>query len=145
MSEFTKVLQRAQRGDSKAAEELFPLIYENLRQLAASKMAREAPGQTLQPTALVHEAWLRMGGDQQPIWRDRAQFFAAAAEAMRRILVDRARQKATAKHKRPRGQSRRMQCFLLTSRGKQRQLQTMARKLRVQYPGAIYHVMNPGD
>ena len=73
------------------AEELLPLVYEELRRLAAHKMAQEPPGQTLQPTALVHEAWLRLGADGQPPWRNRAHFFAAAAEAMRQILVERAR------------------------------------------------------
>src|SRR5664280_1043811 len=73
------------------AEELLPLVYEELRRIAAHKMAQEVPGQTLQTTALVHEAWLRLGADGQPPWRSRAHFFAAAAEAMRRILVERAR------------------------------------------------------
>ena len=81
------------QGDQKAAEQLLPLVYEELRRLAAHKMAAEAPGQTLQPTALVHEAWLRLGGDAQPAWKNRAHFFGAAAEAMRRILVQRARQR----------------------------------------------------
>lgn len=74
-------------------DQLLPLVYEELRRLAASKLAREAPGQTLQPTALVHEAWLRLGGDGQPQWSNRAHFFAAAAEGMRRILIDNARRK----------------------------------------------------
>jgi RNA polymerase sigma factor (TIGR02999 family) len=77
---------------------LVPLVYNELRRLAAQKMAREAPGQTLQPTALVHEAWLRLGADAQPRWQNRAHFFAAAAEAMRRILVDSARRKQCLKH-----------------------------------------------
>jgi len=72
---------------------LLPLVYEELRRLAAAKMAREQPGHTLQPTALVHEAWLRIGGDQQPTWQNRAHFFGAAGEAMRRILIDRARKR----------------------------------------------------
>ncbi len=80
-----------------AAEELFALVYEELRKLAAHKMAQEALGQTLQPTALVHEAWLRLGADAQPAWKNRAHFFAAAAEAMRRILVERARQRTALK------------------------------------------------
>jgi RNA polymerase sigma factor (TIGR02999 family) len=80
-----------ERGEPPSAEELLPLVYEELRRLAAHKMAHEAPGQTLQPTALVHEAWLRLGADGQPPWRNRAHFFAAAAEAMRQILVERAR------------------------------------------------------
>ena len=87
-----------ERGELRPAEDLLPLLYEELRKLAAYKMAQEAPGQTLQPTALVHEAWLRLGGDGQPTWRDRAHFFAAAAEAMRRILVERARRKQRLKH-----------------------------------------------
>ena len=98
MSDVTVILERASTGDSAAAEQLLPLVYDELRKLAAAKMARESPGQTLQPTALVHEAWLRLGGDQQQGWQSRAHFFAAAAEAMRRILVDRARRKATVKH-----------------------------------------------
>ena len=79
------------------AEELLPLVYEELRRIAAHKMAQEAPGQTLQPTALVHEAWLRLGADGQPPWRNRAHFFAAAAEAMRQILVERARRRMALK------------------------------------------------
>jgi RNA polymerase sigma factor (TIGR02999 family) len=95
---FTQILQRAEQGDAAAADELLPLVYDELRKLAASKLTREAPGQTLQATALVHEAWLRLGGDQQPEWRNRAHFFAAAAEAMRRILIDRARRKKAGRH-----------------------------------------------
>jgi RNA polymerase sigma factor (TIGR02999 family) len=98
MSDITQMLERAQAGDPKAAEELLPLVYDELRKLAAAKMAREAPGQTLQPTALVHEAWLRLGGDEQPTWQNRAHFFGAAAEAMRRILVDRARRRKRVRH-----------------------------------------------
>ncbi len=98
MSEITRILAAAQQGASGAADQLLPLVYEELRRVAAVKMAREAPGQTLQPTALVHEAWLRLGGDAQPAWQNRAHFFAAAAEAMRRILVDRARSKASLRH-----------------------------------------------
>src|ERR1700691_1606419 len=79
-------------------EEWLPLVYDELRKLAAQKMAREAPGQTLQATALVHEAWLRLGGDHQPAWQNKAHFFAAAAEAMRRILVDNARRKMAMRH-----------------------------------------------
>ena len=95
MSELTVILQRLDQGDPHAANELLPLVYEELRKLAAVKMAREHPGQTLQATALVHEAWLRLGGDEQPEWQNRAHFFAAAAEAMRRILIDQARHKKT--------------------------------------------------
>ena len=87
------MLEAIQQGDPKAAEELLPLVYDELRRLAAHKMAAEASGQTLQPTALVHEAWLRLGGDQQPAWQNRAHFITAAAEAMRRILIERARSK----------------------------------------------------
>ena len=95
---ITQILQRAEQGDPSAADELLPLVYDELRKLAAQKMSREAPGQTLQATALVHEAWLRLGGDQQPDWQNRAHFFAAAAEAMRRILIDNARRKQAACH-----------------------------------------------
>jgi RNA polymerase sigma factor (TIGR02999 family) len=98
MSEVTRILDAIQQGDSKAAEDLLPLVYEELRRLAAHKMAAEAAGQTLQPTALVHEAWLRLGGDQQPTWQNRAHFVAAAAEAMRRVLIDRARRKNRIRH-----------------------------------------------
>jgi RNA polymerase sigma factor (TIGR02999 family) len=94
MSDVTRILDRMQPGEAKAAEELLPLVYDELRKLAAHKMAGEAPGQTLQPTALVHEAWLRLGADAQPRWQNRAHFFGAAAEAMRRILIDRARRQA---------------------------------------------------
>lgn len=97
MNEFTRILDAIQHGDANAAEELLPLVYDELRKLAARKMAHEAPGQTLQPTALVHEAWLRLGADQQPIWQNRAHFFAAAGEAMRRILIDQARRKSREK------------------------------------------------
>jgi RNA polymerase sigma factor (TIGR02999 family) len=94
---LTHILERAQQGDAKAAEELLPLVYEELRRLALHKMAKERGGHTLQPTALVHEAWLRLGGEAQPNWRNRGHFFAAAAEAMRRILVERARRRMAAK------------------------------------------------
>jgi RNA polymerase sigma factor (TIGR02999 family) len=97
-SEITLLLQRAESGDASAAEQILPLVYEELRKLAAAKLAREATGQTLQPTALVHEAWLRLGGAAQPDWKNRAHFFAAAAEAMRRILVDNARRKRALRH-----------------------------------------------
>ena len=94
----TVMLQRMEQGDRQAADQLLPLVYDELRKLAAAKMAREPAGQTLQATALVHEAWLRLGGDQQPAWQNRAHFFAAAAESMRRILVDRARRRRTSRH-----------------------------------------------
>jgi RNA polymerase sigma factor (TIGR02999 family) len=98
MNEVTHLLQRLDRGDAKSADELLPLLYEELRKLAASRMARESPGQTLQPTALVHEAWMRLVGDASPRFNDRAHFFGAAAEAMRRILIERARRKAARRH-----------------------------------------------
>jgi RNA polymerase sigma factor (TIGR02999 family) len=95
----TQILDAVGAGDPKAAEKLLPLVYEDLRRLAAAKMARIAPGQTLQPTALVHEAWLRLvESQQQPVWNSRGHFFAAAAESMRRILVDRARRQSAEKH-----------------------------------------------
>jgi RNA polymerase sigma factor (TIGR02999 family) len=87
----------AKPGEQPPAEDLLPLVYQELRKLAAHKMAQEKPGQTLQPTALVHEAWLRLGADGQPAWRSRAHFFSAAAEAMRRILVERARRRTALK------------------------------------------------
>src|SRR5262245_56380435 len=95
MAEVTQILLAIERGDPKAAEQLLPLVYDELRKLAALRLAREAPGQTLQATALVHEAYLRLVGDQQ--FESRGHFFAAAAEAMRRILVDRAREKSADK------------------------------------------------
>lgn len=91
------MLEAIERGDSNAADALLPLVYGELRKLAASKMARENPGQTLQPTALVHEVWLKLAGPDLPQWKDRAHFFHAAAEAMRRILIDKARSKAALK------------------------------------------------
>jgi len=97
MSDVTQILQAMGHGDTSAADELPGLVYHELRRLAAHKMASEAPGHTLQPTALVHEAWLHLGADAQPTWKNRAHFFGAAAEAMRRILVDRARQKKALK------------------------------------------------
>ena len=98
MSEVTRILDRVEQGDPKAAEELLPLVYDELRRVAAQKMANEAPGQTLQPTALVHEAWLRLAGSEHQQWRGRGHFFAAAAEAMRRILIDNARRKNRVRH-----------------------------------------------
>ncbi len=91
MSEVTQLLSAIDRGDPKAAEELLPVVYEELRRLAAAKLAREASAQTLQATALVHEAWLRLVGSSNQQWDHRGHFFSAAAEAMRRILVERAR------------------------------------------------------
>jgi RNA polymerase sigma factor (TIGR02999 family) len=98
MSDVTQILAAAQQGDPSAAGQLLPLVYAELRRLAAHKMANEAAGQTLQPTALVHEAWLRLVGNDHQHWDGRGHFFAAAAEAMRRILIERARRKRAARH-----------------------------------------------
>ena len=97
MSEITHVLQAIGRGEGEPAAELLPLVYEELRRHARMRMAQEAPGHTLQPTALVHEAWLRMFGDGDRCWQNRAHFFGAAAEAMRRILIEAARKKSRLK------------------------------------------------
>ena len=97
MSDVTQLLSAIDGGDPKAADQLLPLVYEELRKLAASKIVQEKPGQTLQATALVHEAWLRLAGSDQQQWRGRSHFFGAAAEAMRRILIDKARHKASLK------------------------------------------------
>ena len=97
MSNITQVLQSIRNGDVHASEELLPLVYAELRKLAAARMAQESAGQTLQATALVHEAWLRMVGDGDRGWENRAHFFGAAAEAMRRILVENARHKSRLK------------------------------------------------
>jgi len=97
MSEVTLILQAIGRGESRASEELMPLVYDELRRLAAARMAQESAGHTLQPTALVHEAWLRLAGGQSQSWQNRAHFFGAAAEAMRRILIERARRKSRLK------------------------------------------------
>ncbi len=91
--EVTLILRRIEQGDPNAAEQLLPLVYGELRRLAAARPASDASGQTQTPTALVHEAWLRLGGEAQEPWRNRAQFFAAAAEAMRRIQIDLARER----------------------------------------------------
>jgi RNA polymerase sigma factor (TIGR02999 family) len=99
MSEITLLLSAVDAGDPKAADQLLPLVYEELRKLAAAKMALEKPGQTLQATELVHEAWMRLAGaEEQKVWNSRGHFFGAAAEAMRRILVDRARKKERIRH-----------------------------------------------
>jgi RNA polymerase sigma factor (TIGR02999 family) len=98
MSDVTRILNAIEHGDPHAADELLPLVYEQLRQLAAKKLAHESPDQTLQPTALVHEAWLRLVGNQRVQWDGRAHFFAAAAEAMRRILINNARRKRAIRH-----------------------------------------------
>jgi RNA polymerase sigma factor (TIGR02999 family) len=97
MSDVTEILTAIDRGQARA-DELLPLVYEELRKLAAARMAQESPGQTLQPTALVHEAWLRLVGDTNPKFDGRAHFFAAAAEAMRRILIENARRKRALRH-----------------------------------------------
>src|SRR5215831_19749600 len=98
MSDVTRILQSLEQGDPQAAEQLLPLVYEELRRLAAAKMAHQPPGQTLQATALVHEAWLRLVGSGRQHWQSRRHFFSAAAEAMRHILVDRARKRQAERH-----------------------------------------------
>lgn len=98
MSDATQLLGAMDAGDPNTAEELLPLVYEELRRLASHKMAHEAPGQTLQPTALVNEAWLRLSQQSRSEWKNREHFFAMAAEVMRRILVDRARRRRSQKH-----------------------------------------------
>jgi RNA polymerase sigma factor (TIGR02999 family) len=97
MSDITRVLQAVGHDEGKAADELLPMVYEELRRLAAARMAHEAAGQTLQPTAVVHEAWLRLINARSHCWQNRAHFFGAAAEAMRRILIENARRKARLK------------------------------------------------
>jgi RNA polymerase sigma factor (TIGR02999 family) len=99
MSEVTRLLEAIQRGESRATDELLPLVYDELRRLAAQRMTHEKSGQTLQPTALVHEAYLRLVHvDSAQRWNSRAHFFGAAAEAMRRILIEQARRKGSLKH-----------------------------------------------
>jgi RNA polymerase sigma factor (TIGR02999 family) len=98
VNEFRALLEQSEGGEPEAAGRILPLVYEELRKLAAQKVMREGPGQTLQATALVHEAWLRLGGDPQSQWQNRAHFIAAAAEAMRRILIDNARRKKAQRH-----------------------------------------------
>lgn len=98
MSDVTQILSAIEQGDANAADKLLPLVYEELRKLAAHRMANEAAGQTLQATALVHEAWLRLVGKENPKFENRAHVFAAAAEAMRRILIDNARRKRALRH-----------------------------------------------
>jgi RNA polymerase sigma factor (TIGR02999 family) len=98
MTDVTRILNAIERGDAKATDELLPLVYEELRLLAAQKLSQERPGQTLQATALVHEAYLRLVGDEPHSWNSRGHFFAAAAEAMRRILVERARRRRSERH-----------------------------------------------
>src|SRR5438477_1522616 len=107
MSDVTRILSQIEQGDPQAAEKLLPLVYDELRKLAAAKLAQEKPGQTLQATALVHEAYLRLvDADKVQQWNSRGHFFGAAAEAMRRILVESARRKQTEKHG---GQQRRIE------------------------------------
>ena len=98
MSDVTRILNAIEQGDAKAADELLPLVYEELRRLAAQKMSQELPGQTLQATALVHEAYIRLVGSENQNWSGRTHFFAAAAEAMRRILIENARRKRRLRH-----------------------------------------------
>lgn len=98
MSEVTRILESIEGGDPTAAADLLPLVYEELRKLAASRMAMESPGQTLQATALVHEAWIRLSGQRSQHFQNRHCFFGAAAEVMRRILVDRARRRKAVRH-----------------------------------------------
>ena len=98
MSDVTLVLDAVRRGDKEASEELLPMVYEELRRMAAARMARESAGHTLQPTALVHEAWLRLIESGSQNWENRAHFFGAASEAMRRILIERARRKSRLRH-----------------------------------------------
>src|SRR5688572_12082070 len=98
MNDVTQVLHAIEQGDPAAAEKLLPLVYGELRKLAAHKMSGEPAGQTLQATALVHEAWLRLAGNEKQKWDGRGHFFAAAAEAMRRILIDNARRKRAQRH-----------------------------------------------
>jgi len=104
VNDVTHILNAIEQGDPKAAGQLLPLVYDELRKLAACRMANEAPGQTLQPTALVHEAWLRLGGVPEQAWDSRAHFFGAAAEAMRRILIENARRKKALRHDADRAQ-----------------------------------------
>ena len=110
MSDLTHLLEAASAGDPRAAADLMPLVYDGLRKLAAHKMAQERPGQTLQATALVHEAWLRLNESSRQEWRGREHFFRAAAEAMRRILVENARRKLRVRHG---GQFERVDCELI--------------------------------
>ena len=110
MSDITRILKLVQDGDPKAAADLMPMVYDELRKLAAHKMAQERPGQTLQATALVHEAWLRLNESNNQEWRGRDHFFSAAAESMRRILVEKARRKSRLRHG---GELERVDCELI--------------------------------
>lgn len=98
MGEVTRILEAVEKGDARAADELLPIVYQELRRLAADRLAQERPGQTLQPTALVHEAYIRLVGAADPGWDSCGHFFAAAAEAMRRILIEHARSKNRLRH-----------------------------------------------
>ena len=98
MSEVTEILHRLGQGDPRAADELLPLVYQQLRALAARQMAQQSPGHTLQPTALVHEAWLKLGNGAPQLWKSRQHFFLTAAKAMRQILIDAARRKMAQRH-----------------------------------------------
>ncbi|MHC4535250.1 MAG: sigma-70 family RNA polymerase sigma factor [Planctomycetota bacterium] len=115
MSNVTRILSAIERGDERATDKLLPLVYEELRLLAAQRLSREAPGQTLQATALVHEAYIRLVGGDSPNWDCQGHFFAAAAEAMRRILVERARRKKNLKNG---GEYHRLGLEKVTMRGK---------------------------
>ena len=137
MPNITTILSRIDSGDPSAAEELMPLVYEELRILASSRMLRESPGQTLQATALVHEAYMRLveGSNSQP-WDSRGHFFAAAAEAMRRILIDRARAKSRPKHG---GDRQRMELEINCPAGNETPDRLLAinealEKLQIEYP-----------
>lgn len=107
ISDITLLLTAIQQGDPDTADQLLSLVYSELRRLAAARMSRKSPGHTLQATALVHEAWLRLGGSQGQEWQNRAHFFSAAAEAMRRILIERARRKQAQRRRAGAGGSRR--------------------------------------
>jgi RNA polymerase sigma factor (TIGR02999 family) len=125
MTDVTRVLSAIEQGDPAAAEQLLPLVYEELRKLAAAQMAREKPGQTLQPTALVHEAYIRLvDAEEAQHWNSRGHFFAAAAEAMRRILVERIRRKRRLKHG---GEHERADVLEITGSGRRKPLGRCAR------------------
>ena len=98
MADVTRFLKAVEQGEAEAAERILPVVYDELRKLAAARLSALGPGQTLQPTALVHEAWLRLANSGQDTWNSRGHFFSAAAEAMRRILIDRARERSSRKH-----------------------------------------------
>ena len=144
MSEVTRLIDAAAAGDRQAAADLLPLVYDELRKLAAARMAAESPDHTLQPTALVHEAYLRLVGGQH--FDDRGHFFAAAAEAMRRILVDAARRKQRNKHG---GQLERVELTDVPARDPDDRLLALddaltrlAASIAALQPGAVYHIIN---